>query len=776
MGNFGIGQSIRRIEDQKFLTGTGQYTDDISTPGQAHLYLLRSQYAHAELKSIDTAAASASPGILGVYTMSDLEAGGFGNIPYEMVPPDQDGNEPTVPPHPILAKERVRYVGEPIAGVVAETLAQARDATELIEVEYGELSAVSTMPAAIMKDAPQIWAETPGNVLVHWAMGDKEKTDEVFSKAEKIVAIDLINNRISPTALEPRAAIGEYDEKSGKYTLTQGSQGSHKLKDWISGKATEIAKEKLRVVCPDVGGGFGMKNFLFNEPLVALFAAQATGRPVKWTGDRSESFLNDTHGRDQASHAELAISKDGIFLGIRISSLGNCGAYVGQFGAMIPTMAGCGMLCGAYKMQAAYVDVKVIMTNTAPTDAYRGAGRPEAAYLVERLVDKAARELGVPADQLRRKNFIPKDAFPFTTALGMPYDSGNYEELMDQALERADWNGFEQRRKTASNQGKLRGIGLSYYCEACGGGGADSAHIKFEEDGSVTMLHGMQNNGQGQETAFAQIAADTFGIPMDKITVKMGDTDEIPKGSGTGGSRAAAVGGGAVVKTIEKVLEQGKVIAANVLEAAEVDIEFDNSNFTIAGTDRSVSLREVIKASYEEATRPEGVEAGLYAAEDYAPDGMTFPNGCHICEIEIDADTGTIEFINYVIEDDMGTVLNPLMLEGQILGGAVQGLGQALYEEAVYEDGSAQLLTGSFMDYTMPRADNTPAFNFSYTEVPSPNNILGVKGAGEAGTIGSTPAVVNAIVDALSIYGVTHVDMPLNPHKIWHAINEARAA
>ena len=776
MGKFGMGQPIRRIEDERFITGTGSFTDDVNRADQSWMAVLRSPHAHADLKSIDTSAAKTADGVLGVFVNDDLKAGGFTDMPYDSVPPGLDGNPPNVPHRPILADGRVRYVGEPVAVVVAETLGQARDAAELIEVDYDERPAVADMNNALADGAPLVFDDIPNNLLVHWSMGDKDATNAAFAKADKVVSIDLINNRIAPTAIEPRAALAEYDADSDRYTLTTGSQGSHKLRQWITGKggrkAADIPVENLRVICPDVGGAFGMKNFLYNEPLAALYATKVVGRPVKWTGDRTESFLNDTHGRDQINHAELAVDKDGKFLAIRVSSLGNVGAYVSQFGAMIPTMAGCGMLCGCYALEAAHVDVKVMLTHTTPVDAYRGAGRPESAYVVERLVDKASRELGIPQDDIRRRNFIPPEAFPYTVPLGMPYDSGEYEKLMDLALNRSDWAGFEKRRADSAAQGKLRGIGMSYYIEACGGGPSEYTAISVDKNGQVLVNSGSQNNGQGHETIFTQLTADTLGIEMDDIKVLMGDTDETPEGMGTGGSRATAAGGSMVVSSAEALIESGKKVAANLMEAAEVDIEFSDGSFRITGTDRAATLADVAKASFDDGLRPDGVEAGLMTTLEEFSNGPTFPNGCHVCEVEVDPATGTVEFLSYTIEDDIGRILNPLTLEGQVLGGAGQGLGQAMYEETVYNE-TGQLINGSFMDYIMPRADNTPAFDFHYTEVPSPSNRLGVKGAGEAGSIGATPAVVNAVIDALSPIGATDIDMPLTPLKLWQAIQRA---
>ena len=774
-GNFGLGRAVRRVEDQRFLTGTGRYTDDISVSGQVYLTVLRSPHAHADFTITDTAAAKAAPGVLAVLTADDLETLKVGAMPVEGIPPADDGKPPKPPVRPVLAKGRVRFVGEPVVAVIAESLAQARDAAELVEIDYSDLP-VSVQTFGTVKDgAPVIHPEFPGNVLVHWHSGDKAKADAAFAKADKIVGIELINSRLNPTALEPRGALGEYDAGTGRYTLTQGCQNTHKLKDWIVGKKVlDIAPEKLRVLCPDVGGGFGMRYFLYNEPVLCLVAAKLLGRPVKWTADRSESFLAEGHARDQVNHAELALDKNGTFLGIRVSSLANVGAYLSQFGAFVATMAGCGMLCGTYRIPAAAVDVKVVFTNTAPVDAYRGAGRPEAAYVVERLVEKAARELGVSAVELRRRNFIRPEEFPYQTALGPVYDSGRYEELMDAALARADFAGLPVRRAEAKKRGMLRGAGISYYVEACAGGGGEKPLMRFDKDGRLTILIGTQSNGQGHETVYAQIAAAAFDIPLDQITVKQGDTDLIPTGNGTGGSRSVPIGGSAVMQNAIKMIEQGKMLAAGMLEAAVADIEFTAGIFTVTGTNHSVSLKEVIAASFDDARRGAGMEPGLFASENYSPSGTTFPNGCHVCEVDIDEATGVIHFVNYTIQDDLGYAMNPLLMTGQIVGGAIQGLAQALYEHTVYDE-AGQLVTGSFMDYCMPRADSSPAFDFAYTEVPTPRNALGIKGAGEAGTIGATPAVANAVLDALAPLGVTHLDMPLTPLKIWEAIQAAKA-
>ncbi len=770
MGKFGVGQSIRRVEDERFLTGRGRYTDDIATPGQAYLYVLRAPHAHAEIVSIDLSEARDAAGVVGILTHDDLTAMNVGPIAAGAAPRGPDGKAPKPPPRPVLAHGRVRYVGEPVAAVIAETYAQAREAAELIQIDYNDL------PAAVaLADAPQaatIHPEAPGNVLTTWTLGDKAKTDAAFADADHVVAIDLRNSRLLPTALEPRGAIGAYDATTHRFTLTQGSQGVHSLKNWCAA-VFGVPAENFHVLTPDVGGGFGMKNFLFHEPLLCLAAARAFGRTVKWTADRAESCLNDTHGRDQVTHAELALRKDGTFLGLRVSYLGNVGAYLSQYGAYVQTSAGGGMYCGAYRIPAAHLSVKVVMTNTAPLDAYRGAGRPEAAYLIERLVEKAARELGMSSVQLRRRNFIAPSDFPYQTALGPKYDTGRYAELMDAALLRADAQNIAARKADARARGKLRGLGLSYYVEACAGGNGETPQVFFGEDGRLSILIGTQSNGQGHETVYAQIAADAFSLPLDRITVRQGDSDLIPTGFGTGGSRSVPVGGSAVMVNCVKMIDQGKEMAAALLGAKAADITFDDGTFRATGTNHSIGLKEVVAASFDAKRRPSGVAAGLKASENFSPSGATFPNGCHICEVDVDEDTGTIAFVNYTIQDDLGRALNPLLMEGQIVGGAVQGLGQALHEEAVYDE-TGQLLTASFLDYCMPRADSTPPFNFAYTEVPTDRNALGLKGAGEAGTIGATPAVVNAVLDALAPLGITHLDMPLTPLKVWEAITHAK--
>ena len=769
MGKFGTGQAIRRVEDQRFLTGHGQYTGDISIGGQAYLYLLRSPFAHGTIAQLDVSEARRSPGVAAVFTSRDLIDAGVRDLPGFDMPGSTLAEPRDALEQPPLARDRVRYVGEPVAGIVAESLAAAKDAAELIEFDVDEIDATVSIADALRDSAQIIHADLAGNLLGVLEHGDKEATDAVFEKADHVVSIDIINNRLAPTAMEPRGCVVDFDATSGKITLYQGCQGVHVLHDRIL-HCIDIAPEMLHVISPDVGGAFGLKFFLQCETIVALHAARVLSRPIKWIADRTESFLSDLHGRDHVSHAELALDNDGQFLAMRASITGNAGAYCSQAGPILPWF-GASMTPGCYDIPIGYVDVSTVMTNTVPVDAYRGAGRPEATYLIERLVDKAAGELDIPRDDIRRRNFISPEQFPYKTFTGRVYDSGEYQGLLDSALARADWSGFGDRQAQSAGNGKLRGIGLSYYVEICSAFGGEDTVINFERDGRVTVLVGTQSSGQGHETSFGQMVAAGLGIDLDQIDVIQGDSQRIPTGEGTGGSRSMVIGGSALFGTVKKLIDSGRKMAAEVLEAAETDIEFHKGAYRIAGTDRSVLLAEVAVASFDDAHRPEDVEPGLSSTARFAPEGGTFPNGCHICEVEIDPDTGVVEILRYTIEDDVGTVVNPLILEGQIVGGTAQGLSQALGEEAIYDPDSGQLLTGSFVDYTMPRADWVPDVEFHYQEIESPRNPLGIKGAGEAGTIGAAPALVSAVLDALSPCGIDHIDMPLTPQKIWKLLH-----
>ncbi|EWY39814.1 carbon monoxide dehydrogenase [Skermanella stibiiresistens SB22] len=770
MAKFGIGQAVPRTEDARLLTGRGRYTDDITLPGQAHAYVLRSPHAHAKIVSIDLDDARAAPGVLGLYTVDDLEAAGISPIPCNVPLVQANGQPLVMPPRPALAKDRVRHVGDPVVFIVAETLDAARDASELVMIDYSELPAIADTVGALDSSAPQVWDQAPGNLSFVWEKGDKAGTEAGFAKAAKVVSVDVVNNRIVPNSMEGRACLASIDD-TDRYVLYVSSQGVHGLRTQLATQIFNEPEEKFHILTTDVGGGFGMKIFMYPEYVLSLFAARKLNRPVKWTSERGEAFLSDDHGRDNVSHADLALDADGKFLAMRVSTVANLGAYLSNFGPYIPTDAGTAMLAGVYTTPAIHVHVKGVFTNTNPVDAYRGAGRPEAAYLLERLVDAAARELGMHPGELRRRNFIPPEAMPYKTALDHVYDTGEFARNMDDALELSDWAGFEARRAAAKAKGKLRGIGLSTYIEACSGGGPEQATIQMMPSGKVTVLIGSQSNGQGHETAYTQIVSDRLGIPAEDIEIVQGDSARISFGSGTGGSRSIPVGGAALSDTAERVIEKAKAKAAELLEAAAVDIGFEDGTFTIVGTDRKMTIQEVAAASAPS-------DAGFAFDEEarWTPPAATFPNGCHICELEIDPDTGGIEFINYTVVDDFGKVLNPMMLAGQVHGGVGQGIGQAVYEECVYDPDSGQLLTGSFMDYCMPRAANIPFVQFKLNEVPSTTNALGMKGAGEAGAIGAPPAVINAVVDALSPYGIRHVDMPATPQRVWRLIQSEQPA
>ncbi len=766
MGIFGTGQAIRRVEDQRFLTGEGQYTGDISLKGQLYLHLLRSPFAHGVITQLDVGEARKAPGVIAVITSEELRNAGIRDLPGCDLPPSSLTEARSAIEQPPLARDRVRYVGEPVAGIVAESLTEARDATELIDFDVDELDAVVTIADACGESDEVVHAEVAGNLLGILEHGDRLETDTAFDGAEHVVSIDIVNNRMAPTAMEARGCVVDIDSTSGKITLYQGCQGVHVLHKYIL-HCMDIAPEMLHVICPDVGGGFGLKAYLQCETVVALHAAMTLGRPVKWIADRTESFLSDLHGRDHLSHAEMALDADGRFLAVRASIVGNVGAYCSQSGPIIPWF-GASMTPGCYDIPTGYVHVKNVLTNTVPVDAYRGAGRPEATYLIERLVDKAARELGIGRDDIRRKNFIAPEQFPHETFTGRVYDSGQYEQLLDAALARADWSGFEDRRVLSKD--KLRGIGLCYYAEICSAFGSEDTHISFGKDGRVTVLVGTQATGQGHETSFGQMVAAGLCVELAQIDVVQGDSQRIPTGQGTGGSRSMVIGGSALYRTVGRLIESGRKMAAEILEAADADIEFHEGLYRIAGTDRTASLEQVAAASFDDARRPDGIEPGLSSTDQFSPDAGTFPNGCHICEVEIDPDTGEVDILRYTIEDDVGTVVNPLILEGQIVGGVAQGLGQALCEEAIYDPDSGQLLTATFMDYTMPRAEWLPDAEFRYQEIRSPRNPLGIKGAGEAGTVGAAPALVSAVLDALSPHHIDHIDMPTTAHKIWRLL------
>ena len=774
MGRFGVGQAVRRVEDQRLLTGQGQFSDDINLPGQAVSVVLRSPFAHADIVNLDKSAAEAAPGVLAVYSADDLSADGIGDIPCLVPMAGKNGSGTVQPPHPVLARGRVRHVGDPVAFVVAGTLAQARDAAELIEVEYEDLPAVSGTDEALAPGAPRIWEDAPDNLCLDWEIGDAAAARAAFDKAAHVTTLRLVNNRLVVAPIEPRAALGEYETDSETLVLRTSTQGGMRMRPQLARQIFDVPDEKVRIVTPDVGGSFGMKIFLYAEQVMVLYAARKLGRPVKWTGDRTDCFLSDSQGRDQVVTAQLALDENARILALRSSGVANLGAYLSNFAPLIPTGASGRMFCGLYRIPTMHMEVKCVFTNTVPVDAYRGAGRPEAAYIVERLIDAAARELGLPPDEMRRRNFVRPADLPYATPTDVTYDSGDYPALMARAMDRADWAGIEARKAAARARGRRRGIGLASYVEACSAVGEEDARIRMDEDGGATVWIGTQTNGQGHATAYIQLLNDKLGLEPDMIRVRQGDTAEWAKGGGTGGSRSLLMGGLAIEGAADLVLERARKVAGHLLEAAEADLEFAEGNFTIVGTDRRIALGAVTRAAAGDASLPVGLRGVIDEVAHQGTPSTTFPNGCHVCELEVEEDTGRIEIVNYVAVDDFGTLVNPLLVAGQVHGGIVQGIGQALLEHTVYDPDSGQLLTGSFMDYCLPRADDLPGIDLLLVEdYPCATNPMGVKGAGEAGAIGAPPAVINALVDALAELGIAHIDMPATPLRVWQAIQGA---
>jgi carbon-monoxide dehydrogenase large subunit len=785
-----IGDPVRRKEDLRFLTGKGHYTDDINRAGQLYAVFVRSPHAHAEIARIDAKRAAGAPGVLAVYTGADLAKAGLGTLPCGWGVKNKDGSPMAEPPHPVLATGKVRHVGDPIAVVIADSKTAAEEAAELVDVTYKELPALTAVDAAIKSGAPQLFAEAKSNVCYDWHIGDKAATDAAFAKAAHVTKLDIVNNRLVPNAMEPRSYIGDYDRATGEHTLFTTSQNPHAIRLLMGAFVLHVPEHKLRVVAPDVGGGFGSKIYHYAEEAAVTWAAAQLGRPVKWTADRSESFMSDAHGRDHITHAELALDKDGKFVGLRVSTLANLGGYLSTFGPAVPTYLYATLLAGTYTTPAIYAEVKGVFTNTVPVDAYRGAGRPEASYLVERLVDKAANELKTDPAELRRKNFIPKNAYPYQTPVALAYDSGDYFSTLDLALKAADYSGFSKRRDDAKKRGKLRGIGLATYIEACGvapsavagslgarAGLYEVAAVRVNPTGSVTVLTGTHSHGQGHETTFAQVVAERLGIAVDQVDVVHGDTARTPFGMGTYGSRSLPVGGSALVKALDKIEAKGKKIAAHLLEAAEADIEFKDGKFTVVGTDKSKTFAEIALTAYVPHNYPlETLEPGLDETAYYDPKNFTFPSGAHIAEVEIDPDTGIVELVKMTAADDFGRIVNPMIVEGQVHGGLAQGIGQALFEECRYDPQSGQLVTGSFMDYRMPRAGDLPSFAVETHATLCTHNPLGVKGCGEAGAIGAPGAVMNAVLNALRSVGASEIQMPATPERVWRAINGGRRA
>jgi len=781
-----IGTPVRRREDYRFLTGQGTYTDDINRPRQLYAYILRSPHANARIAGIDTSPAAKAAGVVAIYTGKDLEADGIGGLPCGWQIHSKDGSPMQEPPHPVLASGQVRHVGDPVAVVIADSLAQARDAAELVEVDYTVAPAVTDVADALKPGAPLVFPEVPGNICYDWHIGDPAVVDAALAKAARVVKLDLVNNRLVPNAMEPRSAIGDFDRATGEHTLYTTSQNPHVIRLLMGAFVLHIPEAKLRVVAPDVGGGFGSKIYHYAEEAIVTWAAAKLRRPVKWTADRVESFMSDAHGRDHVTHVELGLDKDGKFVALKVATLANMGAYLSTFATCVPTYLYATLLAGTYTTPVVYCEVKAVFTNTVPVDAYRGAGRPEATFLVERIVDCAADELGIDPAELRRKNFIPTDAYPYQTPVALQYDSGDYFSTLDLATKAADYAGFEARRREAAGRGKLRGIGIATYIEACGiapsavvgslgarAGLFEAAAVRVHPTGSVTILTGSHSHGQGHETTFAQLVADGLGIPMDSIEIVHGDTAKIPYGMGTYGSRSLAVGGTAIIKAMDKIVAKGKKIAAHLLEAAEADIEFKDGQFSVAGTDRSKSFGEIALTAYVPHNFPhEELEPGLDETAFYDPKNFTFPSGAYVAEVEIDPDTGTLEICSFNASDDFGRIINPMIVAGQVHGGLAQGIGQALLEACVYDKATGQLLTASYNDYAMPRADNLPSFALSTHATLCTHNPLGVKGCGEAGAIGAPAAISNAIVDALKGLGVRHVEMPATPEKLWRAIHQ----
>lgn len=773
MNKFGVGQSVKRKEDNKLLRGTETFLDDINLPGQAHAYFLRSPHAHADIKQIDNARAAAMPGVVAIYTGPDIEADGLGTVPCVMdafIPLNRpDGARCFYPPNYLLPSSRVRHVGEAVAMVIAETLTQARDAAEQIDIIYRELPCVVETNSAEASDAPTIWPEAPGNLSFFWEHGDKAATDDAFDKAARVVSVDLVNSRVIVNPIETRGALGAFDQATGRYILHTNTQHPFETRGIVS-EILHCEADDLRVLSPAIGGGFGMKHMVHPEQPMVAWASRKTGRPVKWMSERGEGFLSDTQARDHVTHAELALDSEANFTGLRVRTTANLGAYVSNLGPVSPTLLYTRMLANAYRTPAIHAEVRGVLTNTVFTDAYRGAGIPECAYVVERLVDKAARETGLGAIEIRRRNVILPEQMPYTTPMEITYDSGDFEKNLNDCATFADWFGFAQRRALAHERGKLRGIGMALYVESTVGDTQESISIRFTEDDNVILTAGTKSSGQGHGTVFAQFLNETLGVPYDKINYEEGDTDSLPQGGGSGGSRSTYMVGVAVKLGADKVIEKGKQLAAHLLETSEADIRFNGGNFTVAGTDRSIDIMALSVAARDTTNLPAGMEPGLDENAQSNIEDPTIPNGCHICEVEVDPDTGALLLETYTAVNDFGRVVNPQLLAGQIHGGLAQGIGQAAYENCAYDSQSGQLLSGSFMDYCMPRADDMPEFFLANNEVLTKQNSFGVKGCGEAGCIPSVPAVVNAVLDALAVRGIEQIDMPLTSERIWRAL------
>ena len=766
MGEFAIGQGVSRFEDPRLVRGDGRYTDDIKLPGLAHSVVLRSPHAHAKIKSIDTAAAKSAPGVLAVLTSADIKAAGYGDLPVPGGLKRRDGSPMYRPRYPILVEDRVRWIGDSVAFVVAETVAQALDAAEMITVDYEELPAVTSTAEAPKPGAPRVWDDCPDNICFVELIGDKAAVDAAFARAAHVTRHRFVINRITAATMEPRGAVGDYSAADGRYTIYTPIQRPHPTRADLA-KLLKVPESKVRIVTGDTGGSFGMKSPIFNETPLVLLASKLTGRPVKWISTRTEAFLSDAQARDNVTEAELALDKNGIFIAFHVKTFAAIGAYLQH--SMPAFVLNAGTLAGVYRTPAMHVDITAVFSNTNPMRPYRGNGRPEAAYVIERMVDLAAAELGMDPTELRRRNYVPPSAMPFKTGLTFTYDSGEFEKNMDLALDLADRKGVKARKAEARKRGKLLGFGLSNTIERAGAPSTEGAEVRFDRSGSLILFSGSNSQGQGHETVFKQLVCDRLGLDPKEAQYIQGDTDQVFYGEGTGGSRSATLAGSAFHLATEKVVTKARAIAANMLKVEEADLKFDEGVYSTNKTNRTLSVKEIAAASFDTANLPRGMEPGLFATAVYKAPVNNYPNGCHTCELEIDRETGKVEITRYSVVDDFGTVLNPLLLHGQVHGGIAQGAGQALMED-IHFDASGQLVTASFMDYAMPHAHDLCDMEVESNPVPTKTNPLGVKGAGEAGCVGALPALANALVDALSEFGVRHIEMPATPERIWRAM------
>ena len=771
-----IGEPVRRVEDERFLTGRGRYVDDVRLAGEAVAVVVRSPHAHADVRGIDGAEAARAPGVLALFTHADLAADGIGPIPCAATIEGRDGRTCFVPRRWPLARGRVRHVGDPVAVVVAETEDRARDAADLVRIDYAPLPAVTDTARAGDADAPRLWDEAPGNVCVDWEAGDAAATEAAFAAAAHVTEIaGLVNNRLAVASLEGRAAAGEFDPATGRYTLHVTCAYVHNLRRQLAEQVLHVAEADLRVVAPDVGAGFGMKNYAYPEYALVLWAARRLGRPVRWTGGRGESFVSDDQARDHVSDARMAFDADGRILGLRVRTIATHGAYVAGSTPMLPTKANASAASGVYDVPAAHLEVRTVFTNKTPTGSYRGVGRAEAIYLIERLIDAAADDMGIDPAELRRRNLVPAAALPYTNPFGFTFDSGDFPAALEGALAAADYAGFAARRAASESRGMLRGIGVGCYIDDSLGPAEEGADVRFAEDDTVTLLLGAFDNGQGLPTTLRQIASDRLGVPLDRIGFEQGDTDRIAIGGGHGGSRSTEMGGSALRAAADRAIEKGRMVAAHVLEAAAADVEFADGRFVVAGTDRALGLFEAAAVARDPGRRPEGLDEDLDTHERYRRRASAWPNGCHVAEVEIDPETGAVSVTRYTAVDDFGIIVNPMIVRGMVQGGVAQGAGQALLEEVAHDRETGQPVTGSFMDYTLPRADDMCDLAISFNEIPTESNPLGVKGCGESGAVGAPPALVNAAVDALSARGVRRLDCPATPQRVWRALRDAAA-